>query len=109
MNNTSVTSIIVALRVAITLYRKENIYLGRNAIEVLLYASSKETITATEIAGKLLYCNINQAKRTLGTLVKNHLLWSLGEGVKGQPLHYVISDQGAKEVEDFIRLFERHS
>lgn len=88
-------------------YRKENAYLGRNAVEVLLYASKKRTITATEISNKLLYCNINQAKKAIGTLVKNRLLWPLGEGVKGKPLHYALSDQGVQVVIEFTKLFER--
>lgn len=101
----TLSDILVAHRRAMAVYRKEYMPLGRNAIEVLLYANNKPYVTATEIAKKLLYCNFNQSKRTLGILVRNGLLWSIGKGVKGQPHQFIITDRGKYETEYLMRLY----
>lgn len=105
LNNYPVADIIFAHRRAMMLYRKDYLPLGRNAIEVLLYATTKKHFTATEIATKLLYCNLPQAKNTIAVLKSHGLLWSAGEGIKGKPLYYFLSEKGGSAVLTFLNLF----
>lgn len=102
----TLSDILVAHRQAMALYRKECMPLGRNAIEVMLYAYGKSGITVTEVSRNLLHCNITQTKRTINTLVLKGVFWSFGNGKKGQPKRYHLSEQGYKTVLDFITSFE---
>lgn len=95
---------IVAHRRAMMLYRKDNLPLSRNAIEVLLYATTKKHFTATEISTKLLYCNLSQAKQTIATLEKYGLIWHSGKGVKGKPLYYFLSEDGRRTVGEYFKV-----
>jgi len=101
--NYLITDIIIAHRRAMMLYRKDHLPLSRNAIEVLLYATTKTRFTATGIATKLLFCNLSQAKQTNAVLKSYGLLWSSGDGVKGKPLYYIFSEDGRKAVGEYFR------
>lgn len=78
--------------------------LGRNAIEVMLYTYGKPGITATEVSQNLLHSNITQTKRVINILVSKGVLWSFGDGKKGHPKRYYLSEGGQKAVSDFIKL-----
>lgn len=105
MDKDTLPIIITSHRRAMALYRKEYYPLSRNAIEVLLYASTKSKFTATEIATELLYCNLTQAKATIGILERSKLIWSEGAGVRGRPLCYYLTDGGEQAVRDYLYSF----
>ena len=88
------------------LYRKECLPLGRNAIEVMLYAYGKLGITATEVSRNLLHSNITQTKRVVNILVSNGVLWSFGKGIKGQPLQFYLTEKGRETVIAYLNYYK---
>ncbi|RQP15433.1 MAG: hypothetical protein EAS52_15140 [Parapedobacter sp.] len=84
------------------LYRKECMPLGRNAIEVMLYAYGKPGITLSEVSRNLLHCNISQTKRTINTLVSKGVFWSFGYGKKGKPKRFYLSEEGNKHASVYL-------
>ncbi|GGC18330.1 hypothetical protein GCM10011386_07790 [Parapedobacter defluvii] len=102
----TLSDILVAHRRAIALYRIEYLPLGRNAIEVMLYAYGKSGITVTELSRNLLHTNINQTKNTIKTLILNGILWSFGNGVKGKPFRFYLTESGHALTDRYIKLFQ---
>lgn len=106
MDADTLSDILVAHRRAMARYRKECLPLGRNAIEVMLYAYGKSGITATEVSRGLLRTNINQTKSIVKTLILNGILWSFGNGVKGKPIRFYLTEGGYALTERYIKIFQ---
>jgi len=105
----TLSDILVAHRRAMALYRKECMPLGRNAIEVMLYAYGKSGITATEVSRNLLHCNITQTKRTINSLVLKGVLWSFGYSRKGKPKKFYLSGEGNKHASAYLSFLHAES
>ncbi len=105
MDTRTLSDIVVAHRRAMMLYRKEHPPLGRNAIELLLYASTKPGITINEAATKLLYTNFAQAQSTVDQLVKRSLLFPVGDGVKGKPKRFWVTEAANSVLKNMLTDF----
>ncbi|HWK59267.1 MAG TPA: hypothetical protein VNQ80_18130 [Parapedobacter sp.] len=98
----TLSDILVAHRRAMAAYRKEHLPLGRNAIEVMLYAYRKYSITTTEVSRNLLRTNITQTKCTIKILVSKGVLWSHRHGVKGNPARFYLTEYGKRSVAAYL-------
>ena len=100
----TLSDILVAHRRAMALYRKECMPLGRNAIEVMLYAYGKHGITATQISQNLLHSNITQTKRLINILVSKGVLWSYGKGLKRKPRFFQLTEEGKSLMDTYCHI-----
>lgn len=97
----------LAQRHAMRVVRQEYRGLSKNAIDVLIYATTKAYITANEVATKCLFSNAVQAKATIKQLIERGLLLKLNRGIKGRPTYYSVSVKGrtlAMELLNRIRM-----
>lgn len=104
INAHTLSDILVAHRRAMALYRKEYMPLGRNAIEVMLYAYGKYGITTTEVSRNLLHTNFTQAKHVVKNLASKGVLWSHRHGVKGDPARYYLTEYGEQCIAAFFSI-----
>lgn len=106
MDVCALSKVITAHRRAMAVYRKEHMPLGRNAVEVMLYAYGKSGITATEISRSLLHSNISQTKRIVSILVTKKVFYTYGSGKKGKPNNYFLTEEGYELISKYCRILE---